>query len=75
MLFQRRLKLFCFDNVHMFAFPFTCVFTLVFASISVGGIVIRSSTGIPVVFRQVSSLPHFLHVLMSKELVLVVLVV
>ena len=38
----------------MFAFPFTCVFTLAFASISVGGIVIRSSTGIPAVFRPMS---------------------
>ena len=39
----------------MFAFPYTCVFTLAFASISVGGIVVRSSTGIPAVFRPLSS--------------------
>ena len=38
----------------MFAFPFACVFTLAFASMSVGGIVIRSSTGIPAVFRPLS---------------------
>ena len=38
----------------MFAFPFTCVFTLAFASMSVGGIVVRSSTGIPAVFRPLS---------------------
>ena len=38
----------------MFAFPFTCVFTLAFGSISVGGIVIRSSTGIPAVFRPMT---------------------
>ena len=38
----------------MFAFPSACVFTLAFASISVGGIVIRSSTGIPAVFRPMS---------------------
>ena len=50
----RRLKLFCFDNVHVFAFPFTCVLTLAFASISVGGIVIRSSTKVPAVFRPMS---------------------
>ena len=36
------------------SFPFSCVFTLAFASISVGGIVIRSSTGIPAVFRPMS---------------------
>ena len=36
------------------AFPFACVFTLVFASISVGGIVTRSSTGIPAIFRPMS---------------------
>ena len=38
----------------MFAFPFACVFTLAFASISVGGIVARSSTGIPAVFCPMS---------------------
>ena len=46
--------LFCFDNVHVFAFPLACVFTLAFASISVGGTVIRSSTGISAVFRPMS---------------------
>ena len=38
----------------MFAFPVACVFTLAFASISEGGIVIRSSTRIPAVFRPMS---------------------
>ena len=38
----------------MFAFPFTCVFTLAFASISVGGIAKRSSTRIPSIFRPLS---------------------
>ena len=38
----------------MFAIPFACLFTLAFASISVGGIVMRSSTGIPAVFRPMS---------------------
>ena len=38
----------------MFAFPFACVFTLAFASIPEGGIVIRSFTGIPAVFRPMS---------------------
>ena len=38
----------------MFAFPFTCVFILAFASISVGGNVMRSTTGIPAVFRSMS---------------------
>ena len=39
----------------MFAFPVACVFTLAFASISEGGIVIRSSTRIPAVFRPMST--------------------
>ena len=38
----------------MFAFPFACVFILAFASICVGGFVIRSSCGIPAVFRPMS---------------------
>ena len=44
----------------MFAFPFACVFTLAFASISVGGIVTRSSTGIPSIFRPMSRLAKVL---------------
>ena len=38
----------------MLAFPFAFLVTLAFAGISVGGIVIRSSTGIPAVFRPMS---------------------
>ena len=38
----------------MFAFPFAFVFTLAFARISVGGIVVRSSPGVPAVFRPMS---------------------
>ena len=34
--------------------PLTCVFTLALASIFVGGMVIRSSTRIPAVFRAMS---------------------
>ena len=49
------MRLFCFDNVHVFAFPVTCIFTLAFASISVGDMVIRSSTGSQTVFRPMSS--------------------
>ena len=37
----------------MFAFP--CAFNLAFASVSVGGIVVRSSTGIAAVFLPMSS--------------------
>ena len=47
--------MFCFDNVHVFAFPFACVFTLAVASIYVGGIFIRSSTWSPAVLRPMSS--------------------
>ena len=46
----------------MFAFPLAFVFALAFASISVDGIVIRSSTGIPAVFPQCPGLPQFLNV-------------
>ena len=52
-----------FDNVHVFAFPFACVCTLAFASVSVGGIVIRSSTGIPAVFRPMSRFATILAIL------------
>ena len=39
----------------MLAVPFSCVFTLAFASISVSGIVVCSSTGSPTVFRPMAS--------------------
>ena len=64
--------MFCFDNVHIFAFLFSCFPLLLLPVFQLVALSYAPPPRFQQPFVQCPGLPQFLHVLMSVELVLVV---